>query len=100
MSRHGGIDVHKRLVLIAAAGVWVVTANRWEPPIEAGVMASTLVGTSTEICLMPREHGGYGQTTRGGGAGRDVGGVPRQTGNWLPEGVRGGDVMPARTVFD
>jgi hypothetical protein len=92
--------VHKRLVLIAAAGVWVVTANRWEPPIEAGVMASTLLGTSTEICLMPREHGGYGQTTRGGGAGRDVGGVPRQTGNWLPEGVQGGDVMPARTVFD
>jgi len=48
---------------------------------------------------MPRERAGFGQTTRGGGAGRDSG-AERRKNDWPPDGVHGGDVMPTRTVFD
>lgn len=91
-----------RLLLAVAASAWVLTGARWQPPIEAETLSSTLLGgpLSTEICLMPSERGGFGQTTRGGGAGRDAGEVRRSTGDWPPPGVQGGDVMPARTVFD
>lgn len=89
------------LFAVVAASALVLASERWEPPIEAGTLASTLLGGPlSEICLMPRDRGGFGQTTRGGGAGREQENDRRKTGDWPPDGVHGGDVMPARTVFD
>ena len=90
-----------RLLLVCvAAAVWGLTGDRWEPPITANSIPLALVGArEKEICLLPSQRNAYAQT-RGGGAGRDVGGEPRTSGEWAPSDVHGGDVMPARTVFD
>lgn len=89
-----------RLLLVSVAAAWLLAGDRWEPPITADSLPLELVRApeSTEICLMP-DRNEYSQT-RGGGAGRDVGGERRTTGDWAPDDVHGGDVMPARTVFD
>src|SRR5262245_2236268 len=87
------------LLLVGIAGVWLLAGDRWEPPITADSLPLALVGTrEPTICLMPVRNE-YAQT-RGGGAGHDIGGEPRTTGEWAPADVHGGDVMPARTVFD
>src|SRR6185503_4915619 len=88
-----------RLLLVGIAGVWLLAGDRWEPAITADSLPLALVGArEPAICLMPNRNE-YAQT-RGGGAGRDIGGEPRTTGDWAPADVHGGDVMPARTVFD
>jgi DNA-binding beta-propeller fold protein YncE len=93
-----------RLLLVAmASAVLLVSGTRWEPPVRAEMLTSTLLNGmgSQEICLMPRQRPAFGQVTRGGGAGREnPNDVRRRTGDWPPDGVMGGDVMPARTVFD
>ena len=87
------------LLLVGIAGAWLLVGDRWEPPITADSLPLALVGArEPTICLMPNRNE-YAQT-RGGGAGRDIGGEPRTTGDWAPADVHGGDVMPARTVFD
>jgi 6-phosphogluconolactonase (cycloisomerase 2 family) len=90
-----------RVFIVCAASVWLLAGDRWEPPVDHTVLASTLLASplESEICVMPPKGTAYDQT-RGGGAGRDVGGVRRTTGDWPPAGVQGGDIMPARTVFD
>jgi hypothetical protein len=89
-----------RVLLVCAASAWLLSGDRWQPPITADSLPSALAGVpmSTEICLMPSERAAH--QTRGGGAGRDSGAVRRRDGDWPPKGVQGGDVMPARTVFD
>jgi len=87
-----------RLLLMGVAAAWLL-ADRWEPPITADSLPLALVGSrEPTICLMPNRNE-YAQV-RGGGAGHDIGGEPRTTGEWAPADVHGGDVMPARTVFD
>jgi hypothetical protein len=88
-----------RLLLVGIAGAWLLAGDRWEPAITADSLPLALVGArEPTICLMP-DRNEYDQT-RGGGAGHDIGGERRMTGEWAPAGVHGGDVMPARTVFD
>src|SRR5829696_618905 len=88
-----------RVLLVAAALAVVMASGRWEPPLLSSELTSTLLRGSTDFCLMPADRGAYRQT-RGGGAGRQLPGDKRTTGDWPPEGVIGGDIMPARTVFD
>jgi 6-phosphogluconolactonase (cycloisomerase 2 family) len=88
-----------RLLIACAATAWMLAGDRWEPPITADSLPSELSGVplSSEICLMPSQRAAH--QTRGGGAGRDSGAI-RNKSDWPPGGVQGGDVMPARTVFD
>jgi DNA-binding beta-propeller fold protein YncE len=88
-----------RLLVVGAAAAWILAGSRWEPPITADSLPSELTSSplSSEICLMPSARGAH--QTRGGGAGRDSGAI-RNKSDWPPGGVQGGDVMPARTVFD
>jgi DNA-binding beta-propeller fold protein YncE len=90
-----------RILLVLAALAWLVTSSRWEPPILSAEMSSTLLGApEPEFCMMPPDRAAYRQT-RGGGAGRQLPGDERRNaGDWPPEGVAGGDIMPDRAVFD
>jgi hypothetical protein len=90
----------KRVILVPVAVVVMLAGDRWEPTIHSAEIATTMFGGSPDICLMPPERLPYRQT-RGGGAGRELkDDVRRDPGDWPPEGVKGGDVMPLRTVFD
>lgn len=90
-----------RLFLVAAGLTGFVLAGPWQPPVISAELASTLLGVQTDFCLMPadRTPAAYRQT-RGGGAGRELAGDDRRTGDWPPRGAAGGDIMPTRTVFD
>lgn len=90
-----------RLFLVAAGLTGFVLAGPWQPPVISAELASSLLGVQTDFCLMPadRTPAAYRQT-RGGGAGRELAGDDRRTGDWPPVGVTGGDIMPTRTVFD
>jgi DNA-binding beta-propeller fold protein YncE len=99
----------KRIMLVpVAAAAALLTADRWEPPIHSAGIASTLLGGGTEFCLMPQDRAparisstASKRQTRGGGAGREMkGDVRRDPGDWPPNDINGGDVMPIRTVFD
>ena len=91
----------KRVMLVpAAAAVMLLLGDRWEPPVHSAEIVTTLFGGSSEFCLMP-DRGVNRQSPRGGGAGREIkGDIRRDLGDWPAEGVKGGDVMPLRTVFD
>ena len=90
----------KRVMLVPVAAAVLLVSDRWEPPIHSAEIATTLFGGSSEFCLMPSDRN-LNRQTRGGGAGRETkGDVRRDPGDWPPENVKGGDVMPLRTVFD
>ena len=88
-----------RVLLVIAALAVLMGSGRWEPELQSAELASSLFGVESEICLMPPDRAAYTQT-RGGGAGRELAGDKRRSGDWPPEGVAGGDIMPVRTVFD
>lgn len=89
----------RRAFLAAGAAAVLLVSNRWEPPVASAELTSTLFGVQNDFCLMPSDRTAYRQT-RGGGAGREIPGDKRTTGDWPPAGVAGGDIMPVRTVFD
>ena len=90
----------KRVLLVPVAAVVLLASDRSGPVIHSEEIANTLFGGSSEFCLMPSDRA-VNRQTRGGGAGRETkGDVRRDPGDWPPEGVKGGDVMPLRTVFD
>jgi hypothetical protein len=93
--------MQSRLLVVLAASAWLLSSDRWQPPIHSATLAATLLGgPESGVCLMPPERAAYRQT-RGGGAGRQLpDDVRRNAGDWPPPGVRGGDIMPDRTVFD
>lgn len=94
-----GKMMRARLLLVVASLAVLLAGDRWERPLQSAEMASRLLGVQTDVCLMPSDRA-YRQT-RGGGAGRELPGDKRRnTGDWPPEGIEGGDVMPNRTVFD
>ncbi len=92
-----------RVILLTCAAVVVLAGtNRWEPPIQAGALATTMLEGNrfNDICLMPPERAAYqvAPSARGGGA--SVGkGLP-QGADWPPASALGGDIPPMRTVFD
>ena len=89
-----------RVLLALGASAALLTSDRWEPAVQSAEIVSTLFGAANDVCLMPPERAMYRQT-RGGGAGRELPGDKRgNTGDWPPQDVAGGDVMPVRTVFD
>jgi DNA-binding beta-propeller fold protein YncE len=88
-----------RVLLVLSASIALLIGNRWEPSLASAELTSTLFGVQGDFCLMPADRGAYRQT-RGGGAGRERPGDKRTMSDWPPEGVVGGDIMPARTVFD
>ena len=88
-----------RVFLVCSALAVLAASERWEPPLQSAEITSTLFGAPNEFCLMPPDRAAFRQT-RGGGAGREIPGDKRSMGDWPPEGVLGGDIMPVRTVFD
>jgi hypothetical protein len=88
-----------RVLLAFSASAILLISHRWEPPLQSAELTSTLFGVQNEFCLMPPDRTAYRQT-RGGGAGRELPGDKRTVGDWPPEGLAGGDIMPQRTVFD
>jgi DNA-binding beta-propeller fold protein YncE len=88
-----------RVLLVFSALVVLAASGRWQPPLQSAEISSSLFGVQNDFCLMPPDRAAYRQT-RGGGAGRELPGDKRKTGDWPPDGVLGGDIMPLRTVFD
>ena len=88
-----------RVLLAVGAAAVLFVSNRLETTAISHQLTSTLLGVDTEFCLMPADRAAYRQT-RGGGAGRERPDDKRTTGDWPPDGVAGGDIMPLRTVFD
>ncbi|HVL69716.1 MAG TPA: hypothetical protein VM364_20835 [Vicinamibacterales bacterium] len=89
-----------RVLLVLGATLVLLISHRWEHPVVSAEIVSTLFGAETEMCLMPPDRAAYRQT-RGGGAGRELPEDKRRNlGDWPPENVTGGDIMPVRTVFD
>src|SRR5688500_13661433 len=92
--------MRSRVLLATGASAILLISPEWQPPLSSSQLTSTLFGVENEICLMPPDRSAYRQT-RGGGAGRELPGDKRRgAGDWPPEGVAGGDIMPVRTVFD
>ena len=91
-----------RVLLACAGATWFLASGPWGPPVETAGPAATMVEMpgSGDVCLMPPDRAAYRQT-RGGGAGRvSPDDVRRSAADWLEGEVEGGDIMPARGVFD
>jgi DNA-binding beta-propeller fold protein YncE len=91
-----------RVCLVSAGAAVLLVSSAWEPTVETAGPAAAMLGIpgEGEICLMPPDRSAYRQT-RGGGAGRvSADDVRRSASDWLEGDVEGGDIMPARSVFD
>jgi DNA-binding beta-propeller fold protein YncE len=98
-----GVTMRARVLLVMAALGLLLASGKWEPPVETAGLPSRMLGLPTdgEFCLLPPEGAAAYRQTRGGGAGRVLADEPpRNSGAWLPGPVEGGDIMPARSVFD
>jgi DNA-binding beta-propeller fold protein YncE len=91
------------MLVVAIVGGVLFAHARWDPPLQAGSLATTLLSVpDAAICVMPSGRSSFAAQTRGGGAGGRMTDEERRPTlmDWPPEGVAGGEIMPARGVFD